>query len=230
MTFTRTRCLLLILALAALTACERAKSANPLSPDVAGPIPSVSITAPTPIEPSTGAQLKKDSGAPALTVNNATSTGVRPLWMQIELAADNAFTQLLHQADRVTPDGAGKTSYRLALALTAGKTYYWRARALDGANTGPYSAVAHFSVVEPVVLEPPTPVEPVGLQTTNRPEFRARNGKVSGTTGVIYRFEIATAPDPSAIVAVVSATPNGSGTTTTSLGDLPWDKTFYWRM
>ena len=39
--------------------------------------------------------------------------------------------------------------------LGAGYTYYWRIRAADGANTGPYSAVSTFSVIPPVLIEAP---------------------------------------------------------------------------
>ena len=38
-------------------ACETGKSANPLSPDVAGPIPGVEITAPLTLEPIGGQQI-----------------------------------------------------------------------------------------------------------------------------------------------------------------------------
>ena len=36
-------------------ACETSKSANPLSPSVAGPIPGVEITAPKPLSPQANA-------------------------------------------------------------------------------------------------------------------------------------------------------------------------------
>jgi hypothetical protein len=220
-----------LVALLGIAGCTGAKSANPLSPDVAGPIPGVVITAPAPLEPGAGAELVTSSTATTLVLGNATTSGVRQLWMQVDLAADSTFQTLVHQADRIALNAAGRTSYTLPEALAAGRTYYWRARALDGANTGPYSTVAHFSIVEPVVIETPVPIEPSGALTTNRPTFRARNGRVSGPAGaVIYRFEVATALDPAAIVAVVSTAPGGDGTTAMSLGDLPWGKTFYWRV
>ena len=52
----------LVLALVAFAAagCETRKSANPLSPDIAGPIPGVSITAPKPLERLTGQQIVAD--------------------------------------------------------------------------------------------------------------------------------------------------------------------------
>jgi hypothetical protein len=114
--------------------------------------------------------------------------------------------------------------------LAAGHTYYWRARAADGANTGPYSSIADFAVVEPVRIEPPTPVEPLGSITTNRPNFVVRNGAISGPAGeVVYRFEIGTAVDqPPA--AVVTVSPGTNGTTTMTLGDLPYGRTLFWRV
>jgi hypothetical protein len=220
--------------LAALTltvACEQAKSANPLSPAVAGPLPGVSISAPKPLEPIAGTQVVNDGRPQTLLIENAGTSGPRELWLQVELAADANFQQVLHHADRLTLGPNGRTSYRMPEPLGPGHTYYWRSRAMDGANTGPYSSTAHFAVIDPVVIEPPLPIEPNGNIATNRPEFRARNGKVTGPAGqVIYRFEVATAPDPAATVAVVTATPNGNGTTTMSMGDLPWDRTFYWRV
>lgn len=212
------------------TACEQSKSANPLSPDVAGPIPGVQISAPLPVEPGMGSTLVGQSSSVTLIVQNATTSGERPLWLKLELAADAGFTQVLHQADRLAPGADGRTSYKLPEPLGPGHTYYWRVKALDGANEGPFSAVASFSVVEPVTIEAPIPIEPSGQIATNRPEFRVRNGGVNGPVGdLIYRFEVATAPDPSAIQAVVSVAPGSGGTTSMSLGDLPYGQTLYWR-
>lgn len=225
------RYLALLSAIALWGGCEQAKSSNPLSPDVAGPIPGVAITAPKPLEPLPGSQVVSDGQPQTLLIENAGTSGPRELWLQVQVAADGNFQQVLHQADRVTLGPNGRTTYRMPEPLGAGHTYYWRARASDGANTGPYSSVANFSVIQPVVIEAPTPIEPAGNLSTNRPEFKARNGKVSGPVGnIIYRFELATAPDPASVVAVVTTSLNPAGTTTMSVGDLPWDRTFYWRV
>lgn len=221
---------LLLLVALATSACERAKSANPVSPDVAGPIPGVAITAPKPLQPAQGAEVVYDGAPLTLMAENASTNGQRALFMQIELAADAGFQQVVHQADRVEMGSNGRTAYRMPEPLGAGYTYYWRARALDGANTGPYSFVSQFSVVDPVVIETPIPLEPLGNLATNRPQFRVRNGRIEGTTGVYYRFELATAPDPASTVAVMTVSPGSNGETTVSLGDLPYDRTFYWRV
>jgi hypothetical protein len=165
----------------------------------------------------------------SLLIENAGSTGQRTLWMQVELAADPNFQQVLHQADRITPGTDGRTTYKLPEPLGAGYTYYWRARALDGANTGPYSAVSNFTMLVPVVIEAPTPVAPAGNITTNRPEFKVNNPKFSGTSEVIIRFEVSESADGNQVVAVVTTGLGSGGTTSMSLGDLPWARTYYWR-
>ena len=174
------------LALAALSACEAAKSSNPLSPSVAGPIAGVSITAPKPLEPSTGSELVAQGGLVTLLIENAATSGQRSLWLSVELAADANFQQVLHQADRVSLGANGRTAYKIPEPLAPGYTYFWRARAQDGANTGPFSAVFSFKMVAAVLIEPPTPLEPVGNINTNRPEFKVQNGKFSGTPTVMW--------------------------------------------
>jgi hypothetical protein len=87
-----------------------------------------------------------------------------------------------------------------------------------------------FSVVDPVIMETPTPLEPAGSIPTNHPIFRVRNGQIAGTTEAYYRFELATAPDPNSVVAVVSTAPGPNGETVMSLGDLPYGRTFWWRV
>ena len=99
----------------------------------------------------------------------------------------------MHQADQIALGGNGRTSYRLPAPLGAGYTYYWRTRAADGANTGPYSPVSNFTVVPPVVIDAPVAISPSGKITTNKPEFKVTNGAISGTTGVAYRFEVSQA-------------------------------------
>ena len=214
----------------AAAACEARKSANPLSPDIAGPIPGVTITAPKPLEPLAGQQVVYDGTPQTLLIENAGSTGPRELFLEVQVASDANFQQVVHQAQRVSPGPNGRTSYRLPEPLGAGRTYYWRSRAADGANTGPFSSASQFQVIDPVRIDPPTPLEPQGNITSNRPNFVVRNGAVSGPVGqVVYRFEIGTATDqPPA--AVVTATPGSNGTTTINLGDLPYARTLYWRV
>jgi hypothetical protein len=171
-----------------------------------------------------------DGQPPTLLIENAGSSGSRTLFLQLEVGSDAGFQQIVHQADQITPGTNGRTSYRLPAPLGAGYTYYWRTRAADGANIGPYSAVSSFSVVQPVVINAPVATAPSGTLTTNKPDFKVTNGAISGTSGVAYRFEVSKTADFSQIAAVVTVPVNGSGSTTMSLGELPYKTTYYWRV
>lgn len=219
-----------LVAVVCLAGCEAAKSSNPTAPSVAGPIPGVAITAPKPLEPLAGETLTFSSEPPTLLIENAGTSGVRTIWLQLEVSTDSGFSHMVHQADQISPGDNGRTTYRLPEPLGAGYTYYWRSRASDGANTGPFSSVSSFTVVPPVVIDTPTPTEPQGNINTNKPDFKARNANISGTTGVVYRFHIATNAEMTNTTALLTAAPGGNGTTTVSLGELPYNTTFYWRV
>jgi hypothetical protein len=217
-------------AILCLVGCEAAKSANPTAPSVAGPIPGVNITAPRALEPGAGSTLTFNGEPPTLLIENAGSSGARSLWLQLEVGTDSGFQQIVHQADQIALGSNGRTSYRLPAPLGAGYTYYWRTRGADGANTGPYSEVSSFAVVPPVVVNAPVATAPSGNLTTNKPDFRVTNGAISGTSGVGYRFEVSRSADFGQIVAVVTVPVNGSGSTTMSLGELPYKTTYFWRV
>src|SRR5207249_4094790 len=116
-------------------ACEVAKSADPLSPTVAGPIPGVNITAPKVLEPTPGQQIAIDRQPITLLIENASSNGPRPLSYVFEVATDANYSSKVFTREAVQSGEGGRTSLRLPDALATGRTYYWRARAEDGANT-----------------------------------------------------------------------------------------------
>ena len=98
-----------------------------------------------------GAQVVSDGQPQTLLIENAGSSGQRALWLQVDSGRRTAASRRsCTRRDRVTPGDDGRTLYRLPEPLASGHTYYWRSRAADGANTGPYSAVANFSVIDPV--------------------------------------------------------------------------------
>lgn len=197
---------------------------------MAGPLPGVDITAPGALEPAAGASLTPTDQRTTLVVQNPTTTGIRPIWLQLQVASDAGFQQVLHQAERVELGTSGKTSYALPEPLGAGHTYYWRTRATDGANTGPLSSVAHFAVVDPVIIEAPVPIEPSGTLTTRTPVFKVKNPKVSGPAGAIsVHFEVSRNLDPSQLDALITVAPGADGTATMTLGELPYDVTVHWR-
>ena len=211
-------------------ACDVSKSSNPLSPAVAGPIPGVNITAPKPMQPSAGTKIAVDQQPITLTVGNATTNGVRPLNYLFEVAADTNFTNKVFSRNGITP-GDGQTSVRLPDALATGRTYYWRALAKDGANTGPYTSAVNFAVFTPIVINAPDPVAPTKNVTTDsvRPKFTVNNATHSGPVGAItYVIELANDSSFTDRVAVWTV---GEQTTQTSFvptQDLPTGKQFFW--
>jgi hypothetical protein len=103
-------------------------------------------------------------------------------------------------------------------------------RAADGAITGPFSGPCNFALLEPVVIDPPQPLEPLGQIATVTPVFKVQNGRISGPAGpVIYRIEVAGAPDPGAVAVVLSSGVGSGATTSMSGGNAPYGTTLYWR-
>jgi hypothetical protein len=216
-----------------LAACAQEKSSNPTSPSVAGPIAGVSISAPKLLQPASGAQVSFEQQPITLMVGNSTSTGVRPLSYVFEIASDSAFASKIFTQTGVTAGSGGQTSFRLPQPLSADRTYFWRARAEDGANTGDYAAPTSFKVFTPVVINPPTPTAPADGSTlsTLQPKFTVNNSTRTGpVTQVSYVLEIAT---DVAFANKVLAVEYGETTGTTSMtpsAPLAANTRFYWHV
>lgn len=209
-----------------ISACAVEKTSNPLSPSVAGPIPGVAISAPDIVQPAPGARISVEQQPITLTLQNSTTSGVRPLSYTFEVAADAAFSNPLVSRSGITPGEGGRTSFRLPDPLATGRTYYWRARAEDGANTGPYSGTVAFDVYTPVVIQAPTLASPTGGGTIEgiQPRFVINNAARSGPAGHIsYLIELASSdsfaniyaawvfdeqPNQSALLAPVALAPS----------------------
>jgi hypothetical protein len=216
-----------------LTACEATKSSNPLSPTVAGPIPGVNITVPKPVDPTVGTQIAVNSQPVTLTVENATTNGVRPLSYLFEVATDSGFTNKVFTRDDITPGSDGRTTLKLPDALATGRTYYWRARAQDGANTGAYSSAVNFNVFTPIVIKAPTPESPAPSATLPnlRPAYTVTNATHTGPVGPLtYQFEVATTGSFATLAAVASVPEGSSQTTVTQSYDLAPATTYFWRV
>jgi hypothetical protein len=211
--------------------CSSEKSRNPLSPNVAGPIAGVTITTPKTLQPNNGSEITVGSDIDLL-IENASSTGERPLWQHVEVALDTGFTSKVHTNEKVTLGPNGRTTYRVPSGLTGGRTYYWRVRALDGANTGSFSNGAMFKVVIPVIIEPPVPMSPVGDATTaNRnPQLVVLNTAVTGPAGaVMYHFELATDAGFANVVARGYAGRTAGESTAFQLPELAAGTRYFWR-
>jgi len=220
-------------AILAVSACEASKSSNPLSPAVAGPIPGVEITAPKVLEPSVGAKIAVDEQPVSLLIENASSSGVRPLSYVFEVATDAGFTNKVFQREAITPGEGGRTKLRLPDPLATGRSYFWRARAEDGANSGAYSATANFAVFTPIIIEAPEPMQPAQNSTISslRPQFVVNNAGHSGPVGALtYFIEIADSFTFANKVATMT-TGEQSGQTKFELNaDLKYSSVYYWHV
>ena len=185
--------LVCVSSLLALTACVGAeKSSNPLSSTVAGPIPGIDISAPSLLNPAAGAKVPVDQQPITLVVGNSSTNGPRPLTYLFEIATDAGFANKVFTRDGIAP-GDGATSLRLPDLLATGRTYYWRSRAQDGANTGPYSPPVSFNVFTPIVIGQPQLLSPANNEkvTSLQPTFRFANVARSGPVGpVSYKIQV----------------------------------------
>ena len=219
-------------AVAAVTsACEATKSRTPTSPNVAGPIAGVAITTPLPVSPVNGTEVLNTEPL-RLVFNNASSNGERKFWYVIELAADAGFNQRLYTHPRVEPAGGAQTTVIPDVRLGADTTYYWRVKADDGANASDFSS-AHFDLVVPVVIEPPTPQSPAHGQTlsSNTATLVMANGKVEGRAGsVIYRVQVARDQGFGDIVSVAEVPRSSGAQTSHTTPSLPMSTLLYWRV
>jgi hypothetical protein len=206
------------------------KSENPLSPTVAGPIGGVSITAPKLLEPQ-NQQTMNPGAAVTLLFESATTTGERPITQELEVALDPEFTQRVHSADKLPPGQGGRTAYTLPL-LQEGRAYFWRVRAVDGANTGPYSPASLFQIALSIRIETPVPLSPVRREVIAgvRPTLVAQNTAITGATNVTYRFEVAADQGFTRLIAVWSASRTGSDRTEVTGSDLAPGTEYYWRV
>jgi hypothetical protein len=218
------------LAVFGFVGCEAAKSSNPTAPTVAGPIPGVNISAPALLEPAQGFKFKESEQPIRLVVANATSSGVRPLTYNFEVAADAGFGAKLFSRSGIAPGGDGKTSVQID-RLEIGRAYYWRAWAEDGANTGAM-ATAGFEIFPKPAVTPPAAVAPGNNETvtTATPTLQVQNAAIVGPVGwLAYEFQIAT---DEAFTKLVAAGIVNQGTGQTSFNSTPLAEgtLHYWRV
>jgi hypothetical protein len=215
-----------------LVGCEASKSTTPLSPSVAGPIPGIEISAPKTLEP-VSLKIPVTQQPVTLLIENASSTGPRPLTLTVEVATDVNFASKLFERAGIAPGEGGRTALRLPDSLPPGRSYFWRVRAEDGANTGPFSAAASFEVFTPVVLGEPILLSPIHNEQvdTRRPRFTFQNSPRTGPVGAIsYILEFSNSP-AFAPAFIVGPVPEGANQTTVDAPqDAPYDIVLFWRV
>jgi hypothetical protein len=217
-------------ALLTLVGCEAKKSSNPLSPSVAGPIAGVEITSPKLVEPAQGFKFKENQQPIKLTIENSSSTGVRPMSYTFEVASDSDFNSKVFARSGVAPGEGGRTSVQLD-PLELGRPYYWRARADDGANNSLYSS-AQFELLPRAVLTVPGLVSPVNNAqvSTRRPVLRIRNSERNSAIGTVSYFFVVSR-DQAFTQIVATGQEIESGQTDYVVDrDLDYGATHFWRV
>jgi hypothetical protein len=182
--------------------------------------------------PAAGAQIAVSQQPVTLTIQNSATNGVRPLSYLFEVAADNGFTSVVFSKSGVTPGDNGRTSVSLSSALATGRTYYWHAKADDGANSSSFSAPASFSIYTPIVIGAPDLASPVGGATTDslHPTFVIRDASRSGPVGAIgYVIEVADSDTFAHRIAIWTVNEQPNQTSLVAPQDLPASTTFFWR-
>ncbi|HEX4348665.1 MAG TPA: hypothetical protein VHZ73_13905 [Vicinamibacterales bacterium] len=208
------------------------KSADPLAPTVAGPLPGVNINAPNPTTP-VGTRVAMDAQPVTLTVTNAGTNSQRTVTYLFEVATDSGFANKVFTRDGVAPSATGQTSLKLPDPLATGHTYYWRAKAGDGANSSDYSNIASFDVYTPVVINPPTLVSPVGNAVTDTvsPTFViADSAKTGPASTITYVVEIADSQTFANRLAIWTIGETAGQTSLPAPGALPANAQIYWRV
>jgi len=115
--------------------------------------PAVTVNAPTPIGPLTGAQT---SLRPALRVANATRSGpAGAITYRFEISTNATFTAIVSSATQ--PEGINETGFIPPSDLRVNTQYFWRAFALDATN-GISSAA---SAVQSFTTNPPSQAETI---------------------------------------------------------------------
>ena len=216
--------------------CESKKSANPLSPSVAGPIPGVEISAPKPLEPGSDWRIAGDKQPLTLLIENPASNGQRPVVLEVEVAGDEGFSSKVFAKAGIEQGPNGRTALVLPERLASDRTYFWRAKGQDGANHGPWSGVVRFSIYTPAALSAPTPLSPIGGATVGdlTPTFKVRNAARSGPVGdITYIVEISRNDSFTQNVASYALGERGGPggqTDIATISDLPASSTLFWRV
>ena len=110
----------------------------------------IGIGEPSPGEPSPVIPFQNETVQivrPTLTVTNAIDHQSDPLTHQFEVYADALLTQLVAEIPAVA-SGVSSTSWQVDIDLPDHAPYWWRARASDGTNTGPWCAPIVFNINE----------------------------------------------------------------------------------
>jgi hypothetical protein len=185
-------------------------------------------TKPVVANPSIGAEVNVLT--PTLTIHNATDLDRDQLTYDFEVYSDAALTSLITSTSGVRSQESGVTSWIVPVTLIENQTYYWRARAFDGALHSDW-AEAWF-VVNTANDAPGAPLlySPLDKATlaTFLPTLSVTNAVDPDGDTLTYEFEVLSAGVLVAARSGVTSQESGvtSWTVTSTLND---NTTYQWR-
>ncbi len=185
-------------------------------------------TTPTLANPSNGAGVTVFT--PNLSVHDSTDPDRDALTYDFEVYSDATLSSLVTSTTGVA-ETAGMTSWTVPVALTENRTYYWRARAFDGALTSDWMQQAFFMVNTandaPSAPQLSSPADGSTV-TTLIPTLAVVNATDPDSPALTYNFEVYSG---TTLVASISGVPgDSSGITSVTLGTALIDNTVYqWR-
>ena len=192
----------------------------------------VAFTPPKALEPAANQEIRDRDQPFNVAIENAISTSPRPFQMRMQIATDSNFSSVVWSRDGIEPAEGGQTKFRMPERLQAGRQYYWRVMADDGANQSSWSDVVGFQVLMPTAFGAPTPRSPVNnvLLSDTRPELRVANGTAQGPVAqAYYQFHVATDAGFGRIVVNEEAVQQSGETALRVPGTLAHGTTYYWR-
>jgi subtilase family serine protease/Tol biopolymer transport system component/fibronectin type 3 domain-containing protein len=211
-------------------------TASAWTPVLSFTVDTVNVVPLTPVVSSPVSGQRVATNTPTLAVINAVDQEFDPLTYDFRLATDPEMTTTLASANGI-PQGLGVTSWNVPVALDENATYYWSARARDGAGddrASPWSAPASF-FVDTTNESPgaPTPLRPVGgaAVPTLTPELAVGNTTDPEGDVLTYRFEVDRVPSfDSPALQASPEVPEGAGETSwTPPAELTDNSLYYWR-
>ena len=213
--------------------CDVAKSENPTSPSVAGAIAGVTITTPSLVDPSAGKKIEVSQLPVTLTIRNSSTNGQRVVKYVFEMATDAAFTSKVIDPVTVSQGDNGQTKYTVDKGLESGKTYYWRAKADDGANQSAPTSAADFlvytlSITVPALIYPSSNLH---IAASDVPvTVTLQNSLTNGERSLRYIVEVSSDPNFATKVYTVEVAGGSNDRTSVKIDTtLDYGRIYYWR-
>ena len=188
-------------------------------------------TVPTLASPIGGSQV--GSLTPTLTLNNSTDTEGNSIVYDFQVSTSATFSTITAQVAGVAQGAGSVSTWVVGTSLTNGSTYYWRARAYDGALYSNYSSNGSFVIgvnSAPTVPNLSTPAA-AGQVSTLTPILSLTNSTDAEGNTLVYDFQVSTSTTFGTIAAQsIGVAQGAAGSTSWTVSpSLVNGTTYYWR-